>query len=83
MTVVDDGTIADRRGSLNVDDEGNPTRRNVLIEDGILAGYMQDGLNARLMKANSDRLIDGAIGAAKTSCEALGSRRYARSRGRW
>jgi TldD protein len=50
VTVVDDGTIADRRGSLNIDDEGNPTQRNVLIEDGILKGYIQDGLNARLMK---------------------------------
>jgi TldD protein len=50
VTVVDDGTLADRRGSLNVDDEGNPTQRNVLIEDGILKGYLQDGLNARLMK---------------------------------
>jgi TldD protein len=50
VTVVDDGTIADRRGSLNIDDEGNLTQRNVLIEDGILRGYMQDTLNARLMK---------------------------------
>ena len=49
VTVVDDGTIADRRGSLNVDDEGNPTQRNVLIDDGVLAGYMQDSMNARLM----------------------------------
>ncbi|MEQ1673889.1 MAG: metallopeptidase TldD-related protein, partial [Candidatus Nitrotoga sp.] len=49
VTVVDDGTIADRRGSLNMDDEGNPTQRNVLIEDGILIGYLQDTLNARLM----------------------------------
>ncbi len=49
VTVVDDGTIPGRRGSLNVDDEGNPTRRTVLIEDGILVGYMQDTLNARLM----------------------------------
>jgi len=49
VTVVDDGTIPDRRGSLSVDDEGNPTRRTVLIEDGILAGYLQDSLNARLM----------------------------------
>jgi TldD protein len=49
VTVVDDGTIASRRGSLNVDDEGNPTQRNVLIEDGILRGYIQDTLNARLM----------------------------------
>ncbi|NLD67536.1 MAG: metalloprotease TldD [Limnobacter sp.] len=51
VTVVDDGTIDERRGSLNIDDEGNPTQRNVLIEDGILRGYMQDSLNARLMKA--------------------------------
>ena len=49
ITVVDDGTIAQRRGSLNVDDEGNPTQRTVLIEDGILKGYMQDRLNAALM----------------------------------
>jgi len=51
VTVVDDGTIPDRRGSLNVDDEGNPSQRTVLIEDGILRGYMQDSLNARLMGA--------------------------------
>ncbi|MDN8616740.1 metalloprotease TldD [Variovorax ginsengisoli] len=51
VTVLDDGTIADRRGSLNVDDEGNATQRNVLIEDGILKAYIQDSLNARLMKA--------------------------------
>ncbi len=49
VTVLDDGTIADRRGSLNVDDEGCPSQRNVLIEDGILNGYIQDSLNARLM----------------------------------
>ena len=52
VTVLDDGTIADRRGSLNVDDEGNATQRNVLIEDGILKGYIQDSLNARLMKTS-------------------------------
>jgi TldD protein len=49
-TVVDDGTLARRRGSLNVDDEGTPTQHNVLIENGILTGYLQDRLNARLMK---------------------------------
>ncbi len=49
VTVVDDGTIANRRGSLNVDDEGTPTGRTVLIENGVLRGYMQDKLNARLM----------------------------------
>ena len=50
VTVVDDGTLRGRRGSLTVDDEGTPTRRTVLIEDGILRGYLQDRLNARLMK---------------------------------
>ena len=49
ITVVDDGTIERRRGSLNMDDEGNPTHRTTLIEDGILTGYMQDRLNAGLM----------------------------------
>ncbi len=49
VTVLDDGTIADRRGSLNVDDEGCTTQKNVLIEDGILKGYIQDAMNARLM----------------------------------
>jgi len=49
VTVLDDGTIADRRGSLNIDDEGNTSARNVLIEDGILKGYIQDAMNARLM----------------------------------
>ncbi|MCM2251821.1 MAG: metalloprotease TldD [Ramlibacter sp.] len=53
VTVLDDGTIADRRGSLNVDDEGNPSQRNVLIEDGILCAYLQDSLNARLMGVKS------------------------------
>lgn len=48
-TVVDDGTIANRRGSLTIDDEGTPTQRNVLIENGILKGYLQDKLNAKLM----------------------------------
>ncbi len=49
VTVVDDGAIDERRGSLTIDDEGTPTERTVLIEDGILKGYMQDRLNARLM----------------------------------
>ena len=49
VTVLDDGTIPDRRGSITVDDEGTPSGKNVLIEDGILVGYMQDRQNARLM----------------------------------
>jgi TldD protein len=49
VTVVDDGTLEGRRGSLNIDDEGTPSQRTVLIDNGILAGYMQDKLNARLM----------------------------------
>jgi TldD protein len=48
-TIIDDGTIANRRGSLSVDDEGTPTEKTVLVENGILRGYMQDKLNARLM----------------------------------
>jgi TldD protein len=50
VTVVDDGTLKDRRGSLNIDDEGNPSQCTTLIEDGILKGYIQDTMNARLMK---------------------------------
>jgi TldD protein len=50
VTVVDDGTLPSRRGSLNVDDEGNPTNCTTLIENGVLRGYIQDSLNARLMK---------------------------------
>ena len=50
VTVVDDGTLPGRRGSLSIDDEGNPTQRTVLIEDGVLRGYLQDSMNARLMK---------------------------------
>lgn len=49
VTVVDDGTFENRRGSLTIDDEGTPTQRNVLIEDGVLKGYIQDRMNARLM----------------------------------
>lgn len=50
VTVVDDGTLPERRGSINFDDEGTPSQRNVLIEDGILVGYLHDKLNARLME---------------------------------
>ncbi|HEX6794533.1 MAG TPA: metalloprotease TldD [Casimicrobiaceae bacterium] len=53
VTVVDDGTLGERRGSLNLDDEGHPTQRTVLIEDGILRAYMQDRMNAGLMKADA------------------------------
>ncbi|MFO7954583.1 metalloprotease TldD [Thioalkalivibrio sp.] len=53
ITIVDDGTLEGRRGSLNVDDEGNPTQQTVLIEDGVLRGYMQDEMNARLMGTGS------------------------------
>ncbi|WP_339335523.1 metallopeptidase TldD-related protein, partial [uncultured Maricaulis sp.] len=49
VTVIDDGTMPERRGSLTIDDEGTPTERSILIEDGILTGYMQDRMNARLM----------------------------------
>ena len=52
-TVIDDGSIGSRRGSLNVDDEGTPTQQNVLIENGVLRGYLQDQLAARLMKSRS------------------------------
>jgi TldD protein len=52
-TVIDDGTIANRRGSLNVDDEGAPTQRNVLIENGVLRGYLQDRLSSRIMRRAS------------------------------
>ena len=53
VTVVDDGTIANRRGSLNIDDEGNKTQHNVLIEKGKLVGFMQDRMNARLMNSQT------------------------------
>ncbi len=51
-TIIDDGTIRNRRGSLNVDDEGNPTQRNVLIENGVLRGYLQDALSSRILRAS-------------------------------
>jgi TldD protein len=52
VTVIDNGTMPDRRGSLNIDDEGTPTNENVLIENGVLKGYMQDRINAKLMNQN-------------------------------
>jgi TldD protein len=52
-TVVDDGTIANRRGSLNVDDEGHPTQQNVLIENGILRGYLTDKLSGKILRQKS------------------------------
>ena len=61
VTVVDDGTLPDRRGSLTVDDEGTPTSRTVLIEDGVLVGFMQDRLNARLMGMARNRQRAAAI----------------------
>jgi TldD protein len=61
VTVVDDGSIAGRRGSLSVDDEGTPTQENVLIEDGILKGYLQDRLNARLMGVAPPAMVGAKI----------------------
>ncbi len=66
VTVVDDGTMPDRRGSLTVDDEGTPTNRTVLIEDGILVGFLQDRLNARLMRHAGDRQRAAAVLCART-----------------
>ena len=60
-TVVDDGTLPNRRGSLSVDDEGTPTHRTVLIENGILKGYLQDRLNAQLMNTAADRQRPAAV----------------------
>jgi TldD protein len=51
VTILDDGTIPNRRGSLSIDDEGTPSGKNILIEDGVLVGYMQDRQNARLMNS--------------------------------
>ena len=67
-TVVDDGTLAGRRGSLNVDDEGTPTQCKTLIEGGILKGYMQDKMNARLMKAPARRATAGASRSLTRRC---------------
>ena len=61
VTYIDDGTIANEWGSLNIDDEGEKTRKNVLIEDGILKGYLIDKFNARRMKCRSDRFFTSPI----------------------
>jgi TldD protein len=79
VTVLDDGTIPDRRGSLNVDDEGNATQRNVLIEDGILKGYIQDSMNARLMgvaPTGNGRRESYAAGADAAHDQHLHARRH-------
>ena len=68
-TVVDDGTLAARRGSLNIDDEGTPTQCTTLIEDGVLRGYMQDRLNARLM-GGSRPAMAGANRSRTSPCRA-------------
>ena len=70
VTVVDDGTLPDRRGSLTVDDEGTPTSRTVLIEDGVLIGFMQDRLNARLMGMRGRPAMAGASPTPTRRCRA-------------
>jgi TldD protein len=67
--VLDDGTIPDRRGSITVDDEGTPSGKNVLIEDGILVGFMQDRQNARLMGV-SPPATAGARASPTSPCRA-------------
>ena len=69
VTVVDDGTMASRRGSLSIDDEGTPTNRTVLIEDGILLGYMQDRQNARLMNMSPPAMAAARV-LLRPSCRA-------------
>ena len=83
VTVVDDGTMALRRGSLSIDDEGTPTNRTVLIEDGILVGYMQDRQNARLMDmkpTGNGRRESFAHVPDAAHDQHLHARRHARSR---
>ncbi len=69
-TVVDDGTIGSRRGSLNVDDEGHPTQRNVLIENGVLRGYLQDKLSSTLMGTANPPAAAGARATPTSPCRA-------------
>ena len=61
ITIVDDGTISDRRGSLTIDDEGTPSQNTTLIENGILKNFMQDRLNARLMKSEPLEMVEGRV----------------------
>ena len=68
-TVIDDGTIDSRRGSLNVDDEGHPTQRNVLIENGVLRGYLQDKLSSRSC-TRSPPAADAAKATRTSPCRA-------------
>ena len=85
VTVIDDGSIGDRRGSLTIDDEGTPTQRNVLIEDGILKGYIQDRLNARLMgvaPTGNGRRENFSPRADAADDQHLHARRQGRSRAR-
>ena len=84
ITVVDDGTLDRRRGSLNVDDEGTPTQCTVLIENGVLRGYIQDKLNARLMGMRADRQRPARVLRAHDAAahdQHLHARRLARARG--
>ena len=69
-TVIDDGTIGSRRGSLNVDDEGMPTQQNVLIENGVLRGYLQDKLSSRLMNIARPPAAAAAKAISTSPCRA-------------
>ena len=61
VTIVDDGTIPGRRGSLTIDDEGTPSQNTMLIENGILKGFMHDRLNAKLMKKSQQVMDEGKV----------------------